>query len=286
VMSRRDRRDHSRRRTTAVAVGAVFAVACVALPIAAVVLDGHQPASRTVARVPAPPAGVPGAVVTARPPDGPVPAGPIPASPVPAGAVPTGAVPTGAASRSGSAVTAVGDPTTTWARQRAGRLGMGWPALRAYGRAQLSVRASDPACRVTWTTLAAIGWVETHNGTYGGSVVGADGVVRPTIVGPALDGAGGRALVRSTDGGALDGDRVYDRAVGPMQFIPTTWRSYGRGNPSDFDAAAAAAARYLCAVDDAASSSGWRRAVLAYNRSDAYVGDVYAAAQWYAANSK
>lgn len=276
MMSPRGRRGHSRRRTTAVAVGAVFAVACVALPIAAVVLDGHQPASRTVARVPAPPAGVPGAVVTARPPDGPVPAGPIPASPVPAGA----------ASRSGSAVTPVGDPTTTWARQRAGRLGMGWPALRAYGRAQLSVRASDPACRVTWTTLAAIGWVETHNGTYGGSVVGADGVVRPTIVGPALDGAGGRALVRSTDGGALDGDRVYDRAVGPMQFIPTTWRSYGRGNPSDFDAAAAAAARYLCAVDDAASSSGWRRAVLAYNRSDAYVGDVYAAAQWYAANSK
>lgn len=276
MMSPRGRRGHSRRRTTAVAVGAVFAVACVALPIAAVVLDGHQPASRTVARVPAPPAGVPGAVVTARPPDGPVPAGPIPASPVPAGA----------ANRSGSAVTPVGDPTTTWARQRAGRLGMGWPALRAYGRAQLSVRASDPACRVTWTTLAAIGWVETHNGTYGGSVVGADGVVRPTIVGPALDGAGGRALVRSTDGGALDGDRVYDRAVGPMQFIPTTWRSYGRGNPSDFDAAAAAAARYLCAVDDAASSSGWRRAVLAYNRSDAYVGDVYAAAQWYAANSK
>lgn len=275
MMSPRGRRGHSRRRTTAVAVGAVFAVACVALPIAAVVLDGHQPASRTVARVPAPPAGVPGAVVTARPPDGPVPAGPVPASPVPAGA----------ASRSGSPVTPVGDPTTTWARQRAGRLGMGWPALRAYGRAQLSVRASNPACRVTWTTLAAIGWVETHNGTYGGSVVGADGVVRPTIVGPALDGAGGRALVRSTDGGALDGDRVYDRAVGPMQFIPTTWRSYGRGNPSDFDAAAAAAARYLCAVDDAASSSGWRRAVLAYNRSDAYVGDVYAAAQWYAANS-
>lgn len=213
--------------------------------------------------------------MTARPPDGPVPDGPVPASPVPGGA----------ASRSGSAATPAGDPTTTWARQRAGRLGMGWPALRAYGRAQLSVRASNPACRVTWTTLAAIGWVETHNGTYGGSVVGADGVVRPTIVGPALDGAGGRALVRSTDGGALDGDRVYDRAVGPMQFIPTTWRSYGRGNPSDFDAAAAAAARYLCAVDDAASSSGWRRAVLAYNRSDAYVGDVYAAAQWYAANS-
>jgi len=275
VMSPRGRRGHSRRRTTAVAVGAVFAVACVALPIAAVVLDGHQPASRTVARVPAPPAGVPGAVVTARPPDGPVPDGPVPASPVPGGA----------ASRSGSAATPVGDPTTTWARQRAGRLGMGWPALRAYGRAQLSVRASNPACRVTWTTLAAIGWVETHNGTYGGSVVGADGVVRPAIVGPALDGAGARALVRSTDGGALDGDRVYDRAVGPMQFIPTTWRSYGRGNPSDFDAAAAAAARYLCAVDDAASSSGWRRAVLAYNRSDAYVGDVYAAAQWYAANS-
>ncbi len=177
------------------------------------------------------------------------------------------------------------DPTTAWAQEQAARLGMDSTALRAYGRAQLELARTAPTCRVTWTTLAGIGWVETRNGTYGGSVVDADGIVRPTITGPALDGTDGRALIRSTDAGTLDGDPVYDRAVGPMQFIPTTWRSYGRGDPSDYDAAALAAARYLCAVDSAATAAGWRRAVLAYNRSEVYVADVYAAAQWYAANS-
>ncbi len=35
-------------------------------------------------------------------------------------------------------------------------------------------------------------------------------------------------LIGDTDGGALDGDPVVDRAVGPMQFIPSTWARWSR----------------------------------------------------------
>lgn len=255
----------SRRRTAAISVGTGFVAALVALPLAAWLVDGARPVPPVpvpvAVAVPAPPAAAPGTAVTALPGGGPLP------------------------SVRGSAGAVPEDPTTTWARRTAPRLGMDWRALRAYGRAQLILRDVAPSCRVTWTTLAGIGWVETRNGTYANSSVGVDGVVRPTIVGPALDGGGGRSLVPSTDGGRLDGDTTYDRAVGPMQFLPSTWRAYGSGNPSDYDAAALAAGRYLCATSRAATPDGWRRAVLAYNSSDAYVVDVYTAAQWYAANS-
>ena len=268
----------SRRRTAAISVGAGFTVVLVALPITAWLVDGTRPVPAVPVVVPAPPAASPGTTVTALPGGGPLPSvrGSAAGGPGPGG-------PGSGTPRSGRA--AQEDPTTTWARRTAPRLGMDWRALRAYGRAQLTLRDVAPSCRVTWTTLAGIGWVETRNGTYASSSVGQDGVVRPTIVGPALDGAGGRSLVRSTDGGRLDGDTTYDRAVGPMQFIPSTWRAYGSGNPSDYDAAALAAGRYLCATSRAATPDGWRRAVLAYNSSDVYVADVYTAAQWYAANS-
>ena len=39
------------------------------------------------------------------------------------------------------------------------------------------------------------------------------------ILGIALDGSTGVALVADSDGGKYDGDPTLDRAVGPMQFI-------------------------------------------------------------------
>ena len=69
------------------------------------------------------------------------------------------------------------------------------------------------------------------------------------ILGPVLDGAGDFAAITDTDGGGWDGDTTWDRAVGPMQFIPSSWAVWGRdgdgdgrSDPSDIDDAALATA--------------------------------------------
>ncbi|MCU0268892.1 MAG: lytic transglycosylase domain-containing protein [Acidimicrobiales bacterium] len=152
-------------------------------------------------------------------------------------------------------------------------------ALNAYWRAAGLANGWMPGCNIDWALLAAIGKVETGHGTYGGAVVAADGSTAPTILGIPLDGSRGTARIPDTDGGALDGDPSVDRAVGPMQFIPGTWRGYatdgngdGVADPHNLYDAAAAAGRYLCrngggtlnVLDNAV------RAVYAYNRSTAY----------------
>ena len=153
----------------------------------------------------------------------------------------------------------------SWAGGVAGRSGVPARALRAYGAAELAQRAATPDCRLSWATLAGIGRVESDHGRLGRSDLDVDGVARPRIVGVPLDGSSGVREVLDTDGGALDGDPTYDRAIGPMQFLPTTWARYGAdGNgdgvrdPHQVDDAARAAARYLCAGDrDTASGQGW-----------------------------
>ena len=106
--------------------------------------------------------------------------------------------------------------------------------------------------------LAGIGRIESNHGLFGGSVTrfSAAGTVSPRITGPPLDG-NGVASIADSDGGRWDGDVTWDRAVGPMQFIPTTWRSLGRdGNgdriadPNNLFDAAVSAAGYLCLGGD------------------------------------
>ena len=157
-------------------------------------------------------------------------------------------------------------------------------AKRAYQGAAALMARTDPGCRLPWTLLAGIGRVESDHGRYGGSRLGSDGVSHPRIIGIPLDGSGPVAAIRDTDDGSLDGDRVWDRAVGPMQFIPATWRSAardgdgdGRRSPHDLDDAAAAAASYLCAgsgslLDHATQAA----AIYRYNQDDYYVALVQA----------
>jgi membrane-bound lytic murein transglycosylase B len=162
-------------------------------------------------------------------------------------------------------------------------------ALSAYQQAAQWEDAVDPACGITWPLLAAIGRVESDHGRFAGAVLHTDGTSTPPVIGIPLNGHG-TALIRDTDGGRLDGDTVYDRAVGPMQFIPSTWAAYGvdanhdgRADPFNIFDAAAAAARYLCAASPLTTVAGQTRAVLAYNHSDAYVSLVLALERTYAA---
>jgi membrane-bound lytic murein transglycosylase B len=154
----------------------------------------------------------------------------------------------------------------------------------AYRHAEAGLARTAPGCGLRWQLLAAIGQVES--GQAGGGRVGADGTTLTPILGPRLDG-GDFAVVRDTDGGAYDGDAVYDRAVGPMQFIPSTWAQWGvdgngdgRADPDNVFDAALAAGRYLCAAGrDLSGAAGLDRAILGYNHSAAYLRTVRA---WYA----
>jgi hypothetical protein len=152
-------------------------------------------------------------------------------------------------------------------------------AVEAYKRAAAALAVSDAACHLPWQLLAAIGRVESDNGQFGGAILLADGYGTRPIYGIPLDGRAGVALVRDTDGGKLDGDPNFDRAVGPMQFIPSTWARYGadgngdgKKDPNNIFDAALAAADYLCTGGgDLANPVQEAAAVLRYNDADEYV---------------
>lgn len=167
------------------------------------------------------------------------------------------------------------------ARVLAGVVGLDMPlvVLDAYYRAAAQMGAENPACGLRWEALAGIGRTESNHGAYRGASVAADGAVTPPIRGIPLDGSNGTAVVGDTDGGALDGDPGVDRAVGPMQFIPGSWRMLGRdGNgdgvadPDNLYDAALAAAGLLCRQGPGLDGEeGLRRATFTYNRSEEYV---------------
>ncbi|MEO7352033.1 MAG: lytic transglycosylase domain-containing protein [Marmoricola sp.] len=152
-------------------------------------------------------------------------------------------------------------------------------ALRAYRHAEMVMAKSDPGCNISWTLLAAIGRVESNHGRFAGAQLGSDGVSRPEIRGPQLNGAGPFAAIHDSDNGTLDHDLVWDRAVGQMQFLPQTWRAVARDgdgdakmNPDDIDDSALGSAVYLCGAGGSlADPAGMSRAAFRYNHSDYYV---------------
>jgi Transglycosylase SLT domain len=104
---------------------------------------------------------------------------------------------------------------------------------------------------LSWTILAAIGQIESGHGRNDG---------------PSKAGA-----------------------LGPMQFLPSTWRVWGIPGFGDTTAdvmnpydAVPSAARYLCASGAVAGGQSLARAIFAYNHADWYVREVLALAQAYA----
>lgn len=152
-------------------------------------------------------------------------------------------------------------------------------ALSAYQRAATVINAADKGCKLPWQLVAAIGRVESDHGRYGGNTLGKDGVSRPGIYGVPLNGSKNTQAIRDTDAGQYDNDGRWDRAVGPMQFIPSTWSVVGvdadgdgKRNPQDIDDAALAAAVYLCSGnEDLSTEAGQKKAVFRYNHSNSYV---------------
>ncbi len=162
-------------------------------------------------------------------------------------------------------------------------------ALDAYYRAARSSEQEDPACGVRWWAIAGISRVEGHHGTYGGAALDPRGDATKRIIGIQLNGTNATQSIGDSDGGALDGDPVYDRAVGPMQFIPQTWARFaadgnedGTATPFNLYDATLAAARYLCrASKGLQDDGGLRTAYFSYNHSLDYVERVLSFARLY-----
>ncbi|MBF6168988.1 lytic murein transglycosylase [Streptomyces gardneri] len=164
-----------------------------------------------------------------------------------------------------------------------GPLGVPGVAVAAYQNAERVLAAENPVCGMPWSLLAGIGRVESTH-AFGGKA-DAEGNPLSPVYGPVLDGSlYGNHVIRDTDDGALDGLDGYDRAIGPMQFLPETWKRYaadgsgdGIADPQNLFDAALTAGKYLCDgglnMRDMAQQT---KAILRYNHSMAYVANVMA----------
>jgi Transglycosylase SLT domain len=258
-------------RRTRIAVAIMGCMLSLGVPIAALSSPGLVVNEQTV-RIPDDPAGL-GA-------SGALPGDPLPsdaawgigagAAGLPAGGLPASVTP-------GDSAIAVLPGIPTPLNLPDGPLGIPGVVLDAYQFAQRTLVALRPGCHLPWSVLAGIGRIESNHASDGR--VDAFGNTLGPILGPRLDGSPGIAAVADTDHATLDGDTVWDRAVGPMQFIPSTWRSYGVdgngdgvGNPNNIYDATITAGLYLCAGSaDLADPAQLQAAVFRYNHSATYV---------------
>ena len=168
-----------------------------------------------------------------------------------------------------------------------GPLGIPGAALRAYHNAADIMAREQPNCHIDWALIASIGRIESNHAR--GGYVDKYGNTLEPILGPELNGVGDVAAIPDTDHGRWDHDTVWDRAVGPTQFIPSTWNFYGAdGNgdgvadPDNLYDAALATGRYLCSGGlDVVNPDQLRAAIYRYNNSDVYVATVILWAEAY-----
>ncbi|MFC8660765.1 C40 family peptidase [Streptomyces sp. NPDC057199] len=166
----------------------------------------------------------------------------------------------------------------------------------AYKKAVQQVGRHVPTCRgMRWPVLAGIARVESHHAV--GRTITTGGDIRPKIYGVLLNGsgAGGNTTVfPDTDSGRWDGTATGERAVGPFQFLPSTWQGVGKdaggdktADPHNADDAALGAAVYLCGNGrDLTKRSQLKAAIWQYNRSGEYVANVLGWIDQYAAAAK
>lgn len=147
--------------------------------------------------------------------------------------------------------------------------------LKAYSQGAQIVSERKPECKgMRWQIIAAVG--KTESSSTAGRTISAAGDVSPPVIGPAIG-------YPDTDGGVLDGLTGEDRAVGPLQFLPQTWKAYqvdangdGVANPQNIYDAAATAGNYLCGNTpvDLSQDPALRDALFRYNHSASYVDQV------------
>jgi hypothetical protein len=147
-------------------------------------------------------------------------------------------------------------------------------ALEAYVITSRRQSLATPDCGLPWIVLAAIGRIESGRGTYGLTHLDLADTTEAEVIGIALNGEHQTQLILDTDGGFLYGDPIFDRAVGPMQFIPTTWAIFGIdgdgddvADPHNLYDAAPAAGMYLCRAGSFQGVGSTRQAIWAYNHS-------------------
>lgn len=182
----------------------------------------------------------------------------------------------------------------SWSDALADELDIPRAALQAYGYAAHYVEQQQPECSLSWPLLAGVGAVESNHGRYGGSSLDGTGRPDPPIIGVPLDGSAGVQRIPDTDNGEYDDDPVWDRAVGPLQFIPETWEQWGvdanadgTADPQQIDDAALAAGQYLCDVGgDLSDPEDFWSALLTYNASNSYAQDVLDWADHYGRTSR
>jgi cell wall-associated NlpC family hydrolase len=176
----------------------------------------------------------------------------------------------------GLAAAMIGPPNTTSAPSTLAMREIPADLLAVYAAAALTCPG------LPWQVLAGIGWIESDHAN--GHADPNTGEVSPPIVGPALDGTHGYA--RIPDPTQPDG---WAHALGPMQFLSTTWAEWGRVAPdrppgahSDiqnaWDAIYSAAAK-LCGGGSAMGDL--HAAILGYNDSESYYQQVMAKAAQY-----
>jgi hypothetical protein len=165
--------------------------------------------------------------------------------------------------------------------------------LAAYLNAEQMAPTVAPGCEVRWPVIAGIWRVESVHGTYGGRTVTPAGDVTPPLYGATLDGSTpGTAIIPDTDDGKLDADPVWDRAVGPAQFLPSSWQALGRDGNTDgvadpqnvYDAAVGTVA-HLCvwSPGNYQHRDELEAAIYRYNNDPAYVATVLGWIDYYTA---